>query len=432
MVVDMLHVHYDCIVVGGGIAGLLIARSILKTYPTCSVALAEQYKGLGGRTYTYKPHDFTGIQWEMGAGRIHKSHSLVLDLLKEYGLHTIPISSDSSYITKTEADMESNIWDTVLVPVYLEPLRHLSQSILEVHTITSLMNQIYGVSTTNHILSHFPYKAEVSTLRADLGLKSFFGGTIGNSSGFCVVKEGFSALVAALKKDVEARGCTILGNHKLVSLYKGPSTSTDLTFRVGPEGIRIVLRASQAAVLAIHRDGLAALRPFKGLPLVTHIKTEPLLRIYMIFDTSKGPVWFSDLGKVVTPQRPRYILPMDASKGVIMISYTDGSDTRSYITKDPATLEAMVLEDIRALFPTRTIPKPLLCKAHPWNPGASYWLPGHYNPETISTTSIHPLPVALPNVWVCGESWSLCQTWVQGAIEQSQLCFRKLKKTLHR
>jgi len=429
----MLHAYYDCIIVGGGIAGLLMARSILRTYPTLRVVLAEKYKGFGGRTYSYSPPGFEGIHWEMGAGRLHKSHTLVFDLLKSYGLHTIPISSDSSYLTTTEADMIENPWDSTIRPIYIEPLTQLDQSILESHTITSLLTSLYGSSKATTILSYFPYKGEVDTLRADLGLRAFFGGTIGNSSGFSVVKEGFTALVTALKEDIQSLGCTLLPHHELRSLRKGPGSSTDLTFRYGTANESIVLRATQAVVLALHRDALANLSQFRSLPLVKLLKTEPLLRIYMIFPTKDGRSWFSDLEKVVTPQRPRYIIPVDASKGVIMISYTDGSDTRYYgsLVNTPNNLEKAVLADIRALFPTRSIPNPLFSKAHLWDTGTTYWLPGHYSPESISNDSVHPIPSKLPNVWVCGESWSLCQTWVQGAIEQSELCFIKLKKTLH-
>ena len=76
---------YDIIIVGGGIAGLYSALELRKKYPSYSIAVAERYKGLGGRTYSYSPPGFPGVTWEMGAGRVHKDHKMTMKLLKEYG-----------------------------------------------------------------------------------------------------------------------------------------------------------------------------------------------------------------------------------------------------------------------------------------------------------------------------------------------------------
>jgi len=427
----MLHAYYDCIVVGAGISGLYITRELLKAYPTMKIALAEKYKGLGGRTYSYKPSE--GILWEMGAGRIHNSHTILLHLVKEYGLHTIPISSKSSYLSKEGGTLVDNPFESFVLPFYIEPLCSLSSKLLATHTIQELLLKLYGPSTTKSILDPFPYRAEVTTLRADLGLQSFFKGEMGALSGYSILKEGFSELIARLRKDVEERGCTILPRHELINLKQGPEDSTDLTFKYGYNDGTITLRALQHVVLALHKDAVSKLKPFYKWPVLKYLKTEPLLRTYMIFDTSKGPVWFSDLNKVVTPCRPRYIIPIDAKKGVIMISYTDANDARHYMKyKDPNVLQKVILQDIRALFPDRTIPDPVFFKAHQWDTGATYWLPGSYNPEDESLYSVKPLPSVLPNVWLCGESWSMRQAWVEGALEQTQLCLSKMKKTNHR
>jgi hypothetical protein len=426
----MLHAYYDCIVVGAGISGLYTTRELLKQHPGWKIALAEKYKGLGGRTYSYSPGEpFKDVHWEMGAGRIHTSHKLLMKLVKEYNLTFIPISSTMSYLEGPGKEIVKNTFESELIPLYIEPLSSLSPSILATHTIQTLMNKIYGQQKTKMILSHFPYKAEVSTLRADLGLKSFLkNGEMSTHEGYGILKEGFSELVARLRNDIEARGCTILPRHELTNLQKTDSGATDLTFKFGYGDGTIQLRATKCVVLALHKDAVASLKPFRGWSTLKYLKSEPLLRTYMIFDTSKGPVWFSDLERIVTPERPRFILPMDPSKGSIMISYTDASDT-DYYMKQKTGLKKIILEDIRRLFPDRTIPNPVFFRDHPWTTGATYWLPGHYDPEKISLESIHPLPSLLPSVWLCGESWSMRQAWVEGALEQSQLCLDQIKKT---
>ena len=80
-------------IIGGGIAGLYLARELSKKYPQAKIALFEKYKVLGGRVKTYR-HTVNGkkIQYESGAGRVFEDHIHVRKLLKEYGCTELPIS----------------------------------------------------------------------------------------------------------------------------------------------------------------------------------------------------------------------------------------------------------------------------------------------------------------------------------------------------
>ena len=80
-----IRASYDFIIVGGGISGLHCALELRKKYKDCTIALAEKYGKLGGRTFSYSaPEQFQGVHWEMGAGRIHKDHKLLMELLQKY------------------------------------------------------------------------------------------------------------------------------------------------------------------------------------------------------------------------------------------------------------------------------------------------------------------------------------------------------------
>jgi hypothetical protein len=428
------YAKYDCIVVGAGISGLYATRELLKKHPTWRIALCERYKGFGGRTYSYWVPGVKDTHWEMGAGRIHKDHTLLMGLLKDYGLHWVPIGEKIDYKAGPNAPLEPNLFETVIVPTMLGPLTSLSKDLLAKHTIEELMVKVYGTAATTSALAQFPYRAEVNTLRADLALDGFLGGgEMSSHKGYGVLAEGFSELVSRMKAEIQERGGFCLPRHQLLSLKKGPGSATDLTFKFGypekdePHGT-IQLRAEKCVVLALHRDAVAELPEFQGWKPLRLLKTQPLLRCYAIF---RDASWFSGLGRVVSPELPRYILPMDPKKGTIMISYTDGDDTQTYMKiqekSGDKALEKVVMKDVRRLFPEKRIPNPEFFRSHPWKTGCTYWLPGLYNPEKVSEESCHPLPSKLPNVYLCGESWSMRQAWVEGSLEQTKMCLGLLR-----
>ena len=72
---------YDVIIVGGGIAGLYCAYSLS---PHMNVLLLEGSERMGGRIHTYTDTRFGTI--ELGAGRFHDGHRLLLQLIHQLGL----------------------------------------------------------------------------------------------------------------------------------------------------------------------------------------------------------------------------------------------------------------------------------------------------------------------------------------------------------
>jgi len=403
--------YYDYIVVGAGISGLYATRELLKRHPTCSIALAERYKGLGGRTYSYT-HDKN--TWEMGAGRIHMSHKHTLALIKEYGLSWIPIGDTISY-KETGGISIPNPFEAIS-HIYMKPLKELNS--VENHTIESLMNTTYGPEKTKDILSYFPYRAEVTTMRADIALESLFQGEMSSHKGYGVIKEGFSELVQCMRNDIERLGGIILPRHRLQTFIKS-GKDIDCTFEFGyPDAAygKIILKAKNV-ILALHKDAVAELEPFHGWPLLKHLETKPLLRIYGVFDKP----WVKNIGRTVTPGPLRYIIPI--SDTVLMLSYTDADDTTNFMKMGDTKLKNVIMKELRTLFSEHTIPDPIFFKSHPWTTGATYWLPGNYSPETLSKQAIHPLS-KFPSLWLCGESWSTRQAWVEGALEHTILCLK--------
>jgi len=176
--------EYDYIIVGAGIAGLHCALRISKAFPKATIAITEMYNYTGGRMFTFHQSD-PSLTWEAGAGRIHESHLFTKAYLKHYGLTLLPISSHSQWISEDTATPSKDIWPS-LSDIFTTALENLHPSLLATHTVEDILQ-------SNYLTQRFPYKSELSTMRADLAIKSLQE-TMGSSEGFYVVKEGFSSL----------------------------------------------------------------------------------------------------------------------------------------------------------------------------------------------------------------------------------------------
>jgi monoamine oxidase len=395
---------YDLIVVGAGIAGLYTGLHYIKKNPKHKVLILEKYDYVGGRVVTYTKPPY---QWEIGAGRIASNHYKVRKLMDKYGLTWAPISSDSVWQNTTKHT--PNPFEK-LIPTLMAPLASLPKSVLATHTLAELLKEIHGQSIANTFIKHFPYWAEVNTLRADLAIKSFQE-EMGPKATFGICVEGLDAIITNMANEFIKLGGIIQLKSTVQNIIKQTVILKDNTKLVGKN---IVLALHASALKAI--PSLATWKPLKYLAM------EPLVRMYAVFPIC----WFADLQKIVTPNKLRYIIPIDYKKNVIMISYTDGDDARFWMNmqdkKKNDAVKEEVMNEIRKLFPTRHIPEPTLFKIYPWTEGCTYWLPAaktdrdKYNPIEMSKQA-HTIR---PGLYCCGESISLRQAWIEGALESAE------------
>ena len=387
---------YDLIVVGAGIAGLYTGLQYSHKHPSKSVLILEKYDYIGGRIVTGRVKYVPGrqkAQWEIGAGRIATTHTMIRSLMKRYGLTWLPLAPTSS---KLFAD---------LMPAMFGPLQALPAKTLARYTLAQLLAAIHGKAKAAKFYKLFPYWSEIHTLRADLALKTFMN-EMNPSAEFGCCKEGYSAIIDGLAKELAERKVEIKLNSEVVSLKDTTITLKDNT----------TYKASKV-VLALHLAALKDIMPH--LHQLKHLSMQPLVRMYAIFPKT----WFADLPKLVVPGKLRYIIPINPKIGSIMISYTDGADARYWMAryngKGKEAVQEEVMTEVRKLFPTRHIPDPIVFKVYPWTDGCTYWLPGDYDPEVVSKELMTPRK----NVYICGESISMKQAWMEGALESARdLC----------
>ena len=391
---------YDYLIVGAGIAGLHCALRISDSFPKAKIAVADMYAGAGGRIFTYR--EKKGAQWEAGAGRIHGSHTMTMKYLKDYGLNLRPISEEVEWRSKSLAYGEEDIWPS-LSEMLVSSLKALDPKVLATHTIEDL-------TFDSPVLKRFPYKAEVSTLRADLALKSFRK-EMGSNSDFYIVKDGISELITRVKATLQKRGVKFLYNHRLISV-------DPLYFEITNKHSHYLTVTAGKAILALHCDALRGISPFSNLPVLKHLKMEPLLRTYGVFKEALA------IPRTVTDSRLRNIIPV--GKHTLMTSYTDSEDTvvwkRIYDKGGDKALCHAIMSDLKEMFPLQM---PIFFKSHYWKHGCTYWLPGLYDPKEESHKVMCPMPMRLANIFVCGESYSLKQAWIEGALEHAEEMLKK-------
>jgi hypothetical protein len=407
---------YDYLIIGGGLAGLTVAEGLAKKRHT--VLCLEYYPNWGGRVVTERTNvGRRHIQYEIGAGRIFHAHERVNALVRRYKLHTYPISTESEYEGKPNNFLE-------LFRPFKAALETLPPSVLATHTIQQLIPK-----SLHHVLSMFPYTSEFTVMRADVALPLFNARKpmgVSGSSEYYGIKEGLDALAIGKHHDAVAAGAVCKARHRVDDAKKGADGLFDV---IGMHGKKVDEKPfhyrCRNVVIATCRCSLSGFSVLKGAPLLRQVQTGALMRIYAVYPPNKdGTCWFAGLKKQVTAGRLRHVIPINESTGLIMISYTDGDDTRYWRAKEGAALEDAIQREARALFPDRDIPKPIYLKKHDWTQGCSYWAPlkEAYDVKAASRAAHHPSP----NVYVVGESVSMTQTWVEGALESAETLLRMI------
>jgi monoamine oxidase len=407
--------HYDFLIVGAGIAGLHCGLELLKRDKDLKICILEQYDYVGGRMLT---HHQKGMQWEIASARFSDRHPMLLSLIKKYKLTKIPIGNG----TETKF--------TDLIPTYMDPLHSLSPQKLATHTLGELLTQVHGTGA-HDFLQLFPYWSEIWTLRADLGIRAF-ASEFSGSEKFFVCKEGIQSVAHHMQKEYEALGGMIQLNVKVLDVQEGVPVCVlvqPMKYEKGslrPMGSAAELQSNHC-ILAMPVFPLKKL-PSVHIPALKHLTMEPLIRMYAVFPVVKGKSWFSFMeGNQVFPDNViRYFIPIHAAKGLCMISYTDGDDARYWIkmldTKHRPFVQDKVMKEIRLLFPDLSIPEPTEFHTYPWHDGCSYWRPGLYDPEAMCKSSLR----VSKHVSACGESLSMRQAWIEGALESAAELVKQL------
>lgn len=390
------------VIVGAGIAGLWIAdRLVTAGVPGKSITILEKYDYDGGRILTA-----TG-GYEIGAGRIHESHRLTNALVDRFGLTRGPHNPAVDWRPLATLTSVPNRFEAAwrAVSAVMPPSPH--------HTVRDLVK---GTSFET-LLEQYPYRAETERMRADLAIPTFSPrGEMGTREGYFSLREGLSAIVRGLTDVLKKAGVRFRYEAEVTNVER---EHTGDIYEISIKSRATPLRAERV-ILAIPVSALRRLPVMRDCEPLRHLTMAPLTRIYAEYppSPSTGTVWFADIRRTVTDSPLRYIIPINPAKGLIMISYTDDRDTSHWHGLKGPRLQA----EVRRLWPALEIPEPTWIRPYEWHDGCTYWMPGDYDPVAESRRMLRPRPATMPELYVCGESFSVGrQAWIEGALEHAEL-----------
>lgn len=427
---------YDVVVVGAGVAGLYVAIETLKSGLSVLVLEAKDY--LGGRIFTHPKHGY-----ECGAARFHDSHTMLRTLLRKYGLKTFPLPNVYDFHSERAGATFGDVRETfdAITASMVARLRGVPARKLKMVTMHEACRSFGGVPEAELRMWRdvFGYTSEIMAMNAYDSVQAMKHEFVGKS--FHVVQGGMSQLIDRMATEVRKRGGEIRSGVRVVDVCSSPKADgsrrlvVQLDHTEKQEKREKGSRTTKVAVVTDHCVFAVAARaltevPFMrrnvGLRTLRASRAERLLRIYAIYpkDPTTGAVWFAGLRRTTTDSVLRHFIPINEKKGLAMVSYTDGKDTATFDGPEgPA--KRRIQNELRKMFPDRTIPEPTYFMRHMWRDGSHYWRPGHDSVE-VSKQMVQPCE-GHPNVYVCGEAYSRKQAWVEGALETAEAVCGRLR-----
>lgn len=395
--------EYDIVIIGGGISGLYTALNFKKLYPKKTFLIIERNRKLGGRMNKY---NFFGVNVNIGAGVGRKAKDAILiNLLDELGVGYKEFISETAYSK------------TIGCILDLKPtIRFLKQKYVDnIHR--GLTFKKYAIS----ILGHEDYLCFVMRMGfSDFEAESAYDvinyyGLEDNLGGWTGLSIDWALLIHKIHHRVGIEHIHM--NEAVVNL--------DLNNKDGDITVFTNKRHYNAKqiVIASTVDTVRFLLPECGI--YRRIQGQSFLKLYGKFGVDIPSIDSS----VVVPGPIKKITPIDKSKGVYMIAYTDnaGADFINQYSQNNISnrkfLSDLILKSL-GLDPNIDL-KLTAIKAFYWTIGTHYYTPLHKkyaNRKDFLNDAQRPYE----NVFVVGEMVSLHQGWSLGALESVKSILNEL------
>lgn len=412
---------FEVIIIGGGISGLnsyleLVNNGIKKE----NIILLEKEDYFGGRI-KYIDLELQDEQYifPAGAARFTREHTNVIKLLKRFKLldfrkvsGSIP---DTIFIDSTLKYKKFNDYDNgfKLVDKVISKSKRLSITKLKNMSFKELSETFLKKDELDYMLISCGYSGQLNNMNAYDAIR-LFEKDIRVDIKYYTGK--YKLLIEKMIRYMNVSRYNIKLNMNVIDIIE---ENTCYKVKVNNRYIY-----TKKLIFSVPKENLLKfniLNPIKDV-LVSSITTKPLCRVYAIF--KKEDIWFKDLKqKILTDNDLRYIIPIDSEKGIIMISYTDDKYTKKWNTLLDKEIKTKIVSSVKKVL-NININKPEKVIVCNWESGIGYWNKG-VDSDSISKYLLNPLP----NIHICGENYSMRQSWVEGALESSNECIKKICNT---
>lgn len=421
---------YDYVVVGGGIGGLYLGWYLSRVKTKTKIAILEQGKTVGGRVST-KYDDTKKLNYELGAGRVSSQNRILLELIRHFNLTLTPLDSTFQWsdgqTTLSFPQVMSQILPIMMI-LQLVRVTTMKQELVQ-KTIQEILLEYLQKETVDRFLEFFPYTSEIVTENAYDGFRAL--DSFGFHHNFYLVKEGLSAVIEGLTREFIKNGGEIVTNAYVVNLEQklsGWSLFTNIGDIYNSKQVIFTCNFAQLIKIRYFNERFGKLVKMCG------IRTAPLLRIYVNYPikNNQKKVWFAGLPRTVTSLPLRLVIPIDASCGVVMVSYTDGPDAEwwwPYIQKwfegDRSPLLLTLQKQLETLFPGLEIPSPISVTPCYWKEGGNFNVPNDlgWTSHQIKKEVESRLP---KGIYVTNNDLSYDKNWIEGSLVEVQYSLAKL------
>ena len=445
----------DVAIVGGGIAGLYAAWRLAMVGGR-RIRLFEASGRLGGRIHTL--HPAPGLAVELGAQSVRDDHHLLIRLLRQLHIDTVPEQGDDAGLahlrgrTRSLAEVRKARWRRPFaydVTVRLQrggPGRLLRMARKRATAAAGLaadlgprLSQLLSAEEIAYLSDRSGYGFWTARANADAVLDWAEHSLFKGAHQLFDVPSGMSSLVDALAAAARGLGVEIITGCALASLACDPDGSVTLGFAAGRPPVR-----AASVILTLPKAGIGGIDGFNRLgtvrALLAAVDAWPVVTSAILY----RDCWWTEIGLRTATAVTDLPLGMIRHFGAedwrvpngmgALAMFANGE--RSAFWRDmsfpdgewlapdhPATTEIhRMVEAVYGPKLGHAPPPPLKAMIRDWTAtpfggGFHLWAAGS-KPGEAGALALQP--VADAPVHICGEAWSPRQAWIEGALETTE------------